>query len=219
MTVNWLRACLHKIVGPRRLRSQRAALDAVPKLNFNSSPLKAARNLALSDIFESKAIAADWTRTVKDLESLAIPDGTGGVNPGDRRAIYYLIRAMNPRSVLEIGTHIGASTVHLASAMLLDRAVGASHTLTSVDVAKVNDPVERRWEKFGARYSPAELIKQGGRSLLRRIHSWSIAGIPEEFQSQVRLYFPGWRSCRTDGLSRGFARAGAPEHGRSNSSA
>ena len=150
-------------------------MDAVPKLNFNSSPLKPARNLALSDIFESKAIEADWTRTRKDLESLAIPDGTGGVNPGDRRAIYYLIRAMKPRSVLEIGTHIGASTVHLASAMLLDRAVGAGNTLTSVDVAKVNDPVERRWEKFGARYSPAELInKAGAASFVEFIHGPSL---------------------------------------------
>src|SRR2546430_6217516 len=34
-----------------------------------------------------------------------------------RRAIYYLVRHLRPRSVLEIGTHLGASTVHIAAAL------------------------------------------------------------------------------------------------------
>ena len=41
----------------------------------------------------------------------------GGVNPGDRRALYHLVCALKPMRVLEIGTHVGASTVYIASAL------------------------------------------------------------------------------------------------------
>ena len=34
----------------------------------------------------------------------------GGVNRGDRHAIHALILAMQPERMLEVGTHIGAST-------------------------------------------------------------------------------------------------------------
>ena len=41
----------------------------------------------------------------------------GGVNPGDRQAVYYLIMALKPQNVLEVGTHIGASMPHIARAL------------------------------------------------------------------------------------------------------
>ena len=68
-----------------------------------------------------------------------IPDGTGGVNLGDRRTIFYLVNRFKHESVLEIGTHIGASTLHIASALYrnqLDFKVPAN--LTTLDIRDVN---------------------------------------------------------------------------------
>ena len=62
-----------------------------------------------------------------------IEDGkTGGVNPGDRRLLYQLTRRLKPRNVLEIGTHVGASTMHIAAAK--------PRSITTVDIVDVNAP-------------------------------------------------------------------------------
>jgi predicted O-methyltransferase YrrM len=61
-------------------------------------------------------VAADWAADLERLAPIAPPDGTGGVNPGDRRAIYALIRKLEPRRVLEVGTHVAASTASIALA-------------------------------------------------------------------------------------------------------
>jgi predicted O-methyltransferase YrrM len=75
------------------------------------------------------------------------------VNPGDRRAIFALAAYLKPRRVLEIGTHIGSSTVMLASALN-----GTDATITTVDIRDVNDPQARPWEQVGMAHSPAELV-------------------------------------------------------------
>jgi predicted O-methyltransferase YrrM len=197
MSLTWLKACLHGIRRSGKLRSQREGLDAIPKINFNTINLKPESKLVLPEILNSRAIETDWTRTHEKLKPLSIPDGTGGVNPGDRRAIYYLIRALRPHSVLEVGTHIGASTVHIASAML-DQENGASNSLTSVDVAKVNDPAERRWEKFGARYSPSELISTtGAASFVQFVQSPSLEFLKNSKLSFDFIFLDGDHSAAT----------------------
>jgi len=101
-----------------------------------------------------------WSDLKKKIDRFTIPDGTGGVNPGDRRAIYYLISKLKPSSVLEIGTHIGASTLHIASALYMSQIRnGNNATLTTVDIADVNSPVEKPWEKYGTSKSPLEMIQ------------------------------------------------------------
>jgi predicted O-methyltransferase YrrM len=84
---------------------------------------------------------------------------------GDRRAIFYLIRHFAPQVVLEIGTHIGASTMHIALA--LSRMSGASQSaraprLTTVDVVDVNDPHHAVWLECGSTYSPLEMARRLG---------------------------------------------------------
>ncbi len=79
-------------------------------------------------------------------------DRLGGVNPGDRQAIYRILLARRPRSVLEIGTHIGASTLHLASALV---RLGAGR-LTTVDVLDVNAD-DGPWRLVGVPERPAIL--------------------------------------------------------------
>ena len=86
------------------------------------------------------------------------------MNPGDRRAIYYLISHFKPRSVLEIGTHIGASTIHVAAALhkLQESENNGQVSLVSVDVTNVNDAVLKPWLNYGTKYSPIEMINEMG---------------------------------------------------------
>ena len=126
-------------------------LKRVPRLACNAASLRA--DVDLDEIFSSREIEAAWNAVAPALEAFGIPDGTGGVNPGDRRAIFYLVAYFRSRCVLEVGTHIGASTVHIAAA-------GAS--LISVDSVDVNDPISRPWLRRGTRLSPAEMIRRMG---------------------------------------------------------
>lgn len=121
--------------------------------------LRPRSEVSLESIFASDAIEASWNETRQDLEAFAIPDGTGGVNPGDRKAIYYLISAFRPASVLEIGTHIGASTAHVASALFRSRVKnGEPAALITVDIEDVNSAEGTPWLKHGMRHSPREMV-------------------------------------------------------------
>lgn len=63
--------------------------------------------------------------------------------------------------MLEIGTHIGASTLHIASALYYqqnDKNIKAR--LTTVDIFDVNDPDTRRWLNFDTNLSPRQMIEE-----------------------------------------------------------
>ena len=62
-------------------------------------------------IFEEFRSSTTFDKYIDIFTTKRVIDDEGGVNPGDRRAIYSLIHYLKPISVLEIGTHIGASTV------------------------------------------------------------------------------------------------------------
>ena len=125
--------------------------------------LRARNTLSLRSILESRQADAEWSQAEKLITRYHISDGTGGVNPGDRRAIYYLISALKPSSVLEVGKHIGASTIHIAAA-LHDSQIGrGGHArLLSVDIRNVNCDKTRLWEKFGTKQSPYAMIRESG---------------------------------------------------------
>jgi predicted O-methyltransferase YrrM len=117
----------------------------------------------LHEILASAGIAGEWNAVEPELRALAITDRAGGVNPGDRRAIFHLLRGLRARSVLEVGTHIGASTVHGVAALRLTRGEGpADVSLTTVDISDVNDPVGRPWVKHGSTYAPREMVARMG---------------------------------------------------------
>jgi len=111
----------------------------------------------LAPIFRSPEITERWERA-RLSQICQIDDGkTGGVNPGDRRTIFYLISAFRPRSILEIGTHVGASTVHIAAAM------EPSATLTTVDIAEVNGD-NSYWRSYKLTKSPRQMLEEIGRT-------------------------------------------------------
>lgn len=129
------------------------------------SSLLRIEDLPLPKIFSSQEIAANWNTKTVSFDNLGIPDSTGGVNPGDRRALYYICRYLRCSSVLEIGTHIGASTVHLAAAISETcKETGAVPKLVTVDIRDVNDPISKPWLKRRSRFSPQEALDQLGLS-------------------------------------------------------
>lgn len=152
----------------RRVRDRRweaRGLKRVPELACAAGRLLSEGEVDLEEVFGSRETGAEWDAAAAELEEFGIPDGTGGVNPGDRRAIFYLLRHFRVRSVLEVGTHVGASTVSAAAAL---RACGEKErgaglpSLVSVDARDVNDPASKPWAAHGARHSPAELVGRMG---------------------------------------------------------
>ena len=121
--------------------------DAVRLRLTRRQPCDSARLLPRSEINLEEVFrgpAAEWQEVAHRLEAFGIPNGTGGVNPGDRRAIYSLVRHPAPARILEVGTHLGASTVYIAAAMDSADSADGCH-LTTVDVRNVNDPVAEPW--------------------------------------------------------------------------
>lgn len=93
----------------------RKSFNNISIQNCNAKYLIPSDKLSLKELFLGD-ISEEWQKVNGSILSYQIPDGTSGVNPGDRRAIYNLIRYFKPKTILEIGTHIGASTIHIALA-------------------------------------------------------------------------------------------------------
>jgi predicted O-methyltransferase YrrM len=148
-----------------KLQRQRFALAGVGRAACD--PAHLARNIdqhTVTQMFLSSTINKEWPEIEHEIAGLKITDKAGGVNPGDRRALYYLVRFLRSQSILEIGTHIGASTVHMAAALRSNHseAPGYSVRLSSIDIIDVNDPGLAIWIKYGSTYSPRELIMRIG---------------------------------------------------------
>jgi predicted O-methyltransferase YrrM len=145
-----------------------ARFRALPREAPDASPLAAA---VAGDVrfFADELPESEWPDVTRRVEPLGITDRADGVNPGDRRAIYYLVRRLRPRRVLEIGTHIGASTVHIALALAHES--DPIRELVTVDIEDVNEPVRQPWKRHGSELSPrAALERAGVDSLVRFVH-------------------------------------------------
>lgn len=146
-----------------RVRRETKVLSRVPMLECDTRKLRLRSEIDLNELFASNEIRTRWEQSSKKTERLVIPERRGGLNVGDRRAIYYLVSSFNPPSVLEIGTHIGASTLHIASAMFMNRLRdGTPPSLISVDIAPVNSLVSKPWLLHGSLQSPAQMVEEMG---------------------------------------------------------
>lgn len=157
---------LHGILSPNiktryRIFSDTRKLNAIQKTDCELNNLCSKSDLTIENIFQSAELENRWNDSKKQFDLFEIPDGSGGINHGDRRAIYYLISKLEPSSVLEVGTHIGASTIHIAAALNTSRVKeGLTANLTTVDILDVNSNVKKPWLKYGTKYSPAEMINK-----------------------------------------------------------
>lgn len=153
---------LHFLFGkPNPVDQERTALYAQRAIPCDAAALAGAGEINRAEMFNSSETETAWKKAQTRLSRFDIVDGTGGVNPGDRRAIYYLIHHLRPASVLEIGTHIGASTLHIASALsAVFGEGGAGGKLVSVDVNDVNSTDTKPWLNYGSASSPAEMMRE-----------------------------------------------------------
>ncbi len=114
----------------------------------------------LAAAFASPDAQRDWPPTAERIAALGITP-EAGMNPGDRRALYHLVRHLRPERVLEIGTQAGASTVHLAAGLAAVHGAG-ERRLVTVDINDVNGAENAAWRAFGLPQSPADAMRRLG---------------------------------------------------------
>jgi predicted O-methyltransferase YrrM len=135
-------------------------LATLGREDFALSNLRSAAQLSFSAIFADEQISAFWVQDGAMIGRVyGAEDESGGVNPGDRRALYYLTIALKPRRVLEVGTHVGASTLHIAMAL---KRLNQDGKVTTVDIADVNHPETGAWKELQLKKSPREFARELG---------------------------------------------------------
>jgi predicted O-methyltransferase YrrM len=163
-----MKAALRSVV-PRTLVRWRwtvlnhLALRKVGTTSCDARTLGRLGDVRLARILRDEELGREWAEVERELGALAMTGRAGGVNPGDRRALYYLVRALKPRSMLEVGTHVGASTAAMACALrrLSATEPGSSFGLSTVDIRDVNAPTAP-WRQFGSSYPPSEMLQRLG---------------------------------------------------------
>ncbi len=159
-----------------RIKRDRRLLDALPTARVDTAALRPASRIDLAAIFGDDAVSAEWAAFQPTLDQITGPDAKNGVNVGDRRAIYHLVRALAPETILEVGTHIGSSTIGFVHALQNQEKTGGPRGhITTVDIADVNDPADQRWLGFGSPMSPLDMCKRiGGESFVTFVHQPSV---------------------------------------------
>jgi predicted O-methyltransferase YrrM len=158
-------ALLKPPLRPFLARRENVRLQHVPAIQADASALGHTDEQALAAMFASALHDPEWEVLARQTAALGFTDHVGAVNPGDRRAIFALARWLRVTSVLEIGTHLGASTVHIAAALHATSVAEGrpgEFDVTTVDIIDVNNQSTRRWARFGSAYSAAEMIRHMG---------------------------------------------------------
>jgi predicted O-methyltransferase YrrM len=119
--------------------------------------------IALDEILDPVPFEAEWGETETELAPVLGSDHLAHcTNPGDRRALYQLIRVLKPQNVLEVGTRFGVSALYIAAALRRNqRDGGPTGKLLTLDIADFDDP-RRPWASCGLKHSPRELIVAAG---------------------------------------------------------
>lgn len=139
---------------------QKLCLNTVPAKPCYTKNLRPAGAISTDHIFSDPAIKKKWEFDHAAIINLyGNEDTIEGVNPGDRRTLYYLISRLMPKTVLEVGTHIGASTLHIAMALKRSDKNGI---VTSVDIYDVNHSEYGSWKKMGLSCSPRSFAEKLG---------------------------------------------------------
>jgi predicted O-methyltransferase YrrM len=126
-----------------KFKAQRAAFLRLQPAPFHPSKLGRITLGEIAECLHSEAIDAEWQEVSQSIDDIVFmrETKTGAVNIGDRRALYHLVRALDATHALEIGTNVGASTLHIAAALQRNKG-----RLVTVDVADVNDSPTAPWK-------------------------------------------------------------------------
>jgi predicted O-methyltransferase YrrM len=146
---------------PTEQSSELEQLVHLPRIEISTNQLRPLSASDLARAFNDEGYSSEWAELSVKTDSIQpIPDmKTGGVNPGDRRAIYHLIRYLRPKRILEIGTHVCASTMSIAAAL---KRNGDDGRLVTVDITDVINSPDAYWKRYGLRLSPFEAMKSIG---------------------------------------------------------
>lgn len=140
---------------------QQVKLAAITPAEFLPESLRPSNDFLLPRILGDEEALASWDADRAEIEAIYPPDATyNGIGHGDRRALYTLVRALKPASVLETGTQAGATTLHLARAL---KTNGGGH-LTTVDTNDVNHPATGSWRTYNLPFSVQQALEQTGLS-------------------------------------------------------
>lgn len=171
-----------KALNAARLIRDVQSLALTPDCRFDVRNLKAANDLALDAIWSDEKILSAWQNDYALITTILSPEDLDrGVNPGDRRALYYLVKALQPSRFLEVGTHIGASTLFIARAL---KSNGSGH-VTTVDIYDVNAPANGLWKQCGASACPRDML---ARAECDRLVSFSAAGALNHMKQTDETY-------------------------------
>lgn len=132
------------------------ALGFTPSERLNMRNLRALTTPDLDAIMADTVLTASYKGDKGDVDAVfPASDVYGGINPGDRRAVYHLIGALKPANILEVGTHIGASTLIIAKALVTH--CGPEARMTTIDILDVNAP-NGPWKKNGLSKTPQQSL-------------------------------------------------------------
>ncbi len=134
-------------------------LNRLPVMAVDVAPLPKAAEISLSDMLRGDGMFDSWEQAQTSIKEIfEYMPWTHATDPQSCRAIYHLIRRFQPRSLLEIGTNRGASTLCAAMAMREYRNVGRSPRLVTVDLFDVNDPAAAEAKRYRISTPPRELL-------------------------------------------------------------
>ncbi len=143
---------LRRVVHSRRL-------NRAPVMAADVAPLPRAAELSFPELLRGGGPADGWEKAKTSIDEIfEDTPGSHAIDPESRRAIYHLIRRFEPRSVLEIGTNRGASTLHAAMAMREYRNAGRPPRLVTVDLFDVNNPAAAEAKRYRISTPPREML-------------------------------------------------------------
>lgn len=154
---------------------QAAHLWARPKRPIDAHNVRAVSRLDIMALLSDPSAMEAYEAAAVRFATLGLERIKDAANPGDLRALFQLVHALRPSSILEIGTCNGASTAFMALAL---RELGADAArITTVDLVDVNDPDKGIWKRSGMPYPPSEMLERLGVDHLVRL----VAGGSEAF--------------------------------------
>ncbi len=124
------------------------------------APLPMAAEISFSDLLCGNGAGAGWEEAKSSIDEVfEYAPWAHATDPESCRAIYHLIRRLQPRSVLEIGTNRGASTLYCAMAMREYRkADRPPPRLVTVDLFDVNDLAAAEAKRYRISTRPRDML-------------------------------------------------------------
>lgn len=185
----------------RRILADFYKLRKIPQQHCQFKRLASLDSDIVPRLIGSQNFEREWGSLREEMEALLPPRNVfKAVNPGDRRAVYYLLRHFNPASVLEVGTNAGGSTTHIALALRESQKVApkASRKIDTVDMLDVNDPHSAPWISGSLEFPPATMLEKiGCRGMVSFFHQGSLDYLRNCKKSYDFIFLDGDHSAYT----------------------